>query len=195
MIAATRPDLSVLDLGLIEGPHRPPGIHVSTIIRDLMAASDPKKYGGPGGGIDPVTQLRFEVGFAFERALELGFQTRRNVNIIRPDPIQVDGIWLSPDGFDTEAWAVSEFKATWKRAVDLPDDPSVWYWIVQIKAYCHALGVSAARLWALFLNGNYKGGFLPDMRVWDLAFQPVEIAENWRMILQHRDFMRRKGRI
>lgn len=181
---------------------RPPGLHLSDIIGDLMKTLEPRRYGKPGGPDVP----KVYAGLAFEEALERMF-----VPAIpggwRPEPIFVEvpgtkrtvdgkvvpgvgGIWCSIDNLDPDTvpgkLVVREFKLTWYSAnKPCPEDEVYWPWLVQIKGYCKAVGTTLAILTALHIVGNYAPPKPWPPRGWGLEFTPQEIEENWFMIVQH----------
>ena len=163
-------------------PERPAGLHVSQIIKSLCQHLDPVTYG------QPMDMVKVDMGLKFEEVLETAFASGAS-STFRPDPILVPpGIWCSPDGVDPEIspWAVEEFKLTWYSASkDCPQHPVYWPWLVQIKAYCHALETRYAKLWVLHINGDYKPPRPWPPKVMGLEFSAMEIAENWSMLVTH----------
>lgn len=115
-------------------------------------------------------------------------------NWFRPPEVELDGIIGSPDLISAELGMLGETKCTWgssKHLADLENGTGkYWIWLVQIKGYLKMLRMLRCRLFALFVNGNYKNGYQPELAVRDLEFTQKEIDENWRMITDH---ARRKG--
>lgn len=174
------PDCTIESITLEASPPRSEGLHLSTVIRSILADLDPKTY-GPDSAPD---WNRFEMGFTFERVLEHAFATRRE-DIVRPGEFVLDGIAMSPDGIAVDAWRLEEFKLTWKSMREAPHGRKFWPWIVQMKAYCKGIGAQHARLRALFVNGDYRDGYQPQFRAWDFEFSAREIDENWDMVVNH----------
>jgi len=164
------------DLIITDSPDRPEGLHVSTIIGDMCKKLYPDIYG------KPLNAAKINSGVNYEQFLEKAF--KQGVTF-RPPPIKRDGIWLSPDGLSPEKWQVEEYKLTWYslHTWDLMDKRA-WPWMVQIKAYCYALESTKARLWAMFVNGTYRPPS-PVLKVWEIEFSPLELLENWSMLLNH----------
>lgn len=165
------------------GHERPDGLHVSTIIKDLMIHLKPKNYGGE------MDVTKVMMGLSFEESLEKAFQSAEP-GAFRPGPILVPpGIWCSPDSVLPDPWAVSEFKLTWYSAnKPCPFDEVYWPWLVQIKAYCKALETVLAKLWVLHINGDYKPPCPWPPKVYGIQFGPMEIEENWLMLVNHAKF-------
>jgi hypothetical protein len=163
-------------------PPRTAGLHVSTIYRSICEELDPKRFRRDGD----MPWNRFEVGFTFERILEIAFASRLP-HIFRPGEILCDGILLTPDGVDASGpyLVLEEYKFTWMSSRDAPDSAKFWHWRIQMMAYCYALGILRARLRALFVNGDYKGDRSPEYRVWDFTFEQWELDENWAMLRSH----------
>ncbi len=175
---------SIETLTFEASPERSAGLHVSTIIKSLCSDLDPKRFSG-----GPMDMKRINMGFTFERVLETAFQARRD-NIFRPGEITLDGVAMSPDGIDPDGWWLEEFKATWMSEFDAPESPKYRHWFWQMEAYCLALGASHARLRTLFVNGDYRSGYQPTYRVWEIEFTDEDLQENWKMLMSH---ARQKG--
>lgn len=159
---------------------RPEGLHLSTIIKDICQSLDPKRYG------QPMQTTKVGMGLKFEEVLEKAFQSAEP-GAFRPAPILVPpGIWCSPDNVIPDPWAVSEFKLTWYSAKkQCPHDEVYWPWLVQIKGYCKALDTRLAKLWVLYVNGDYHPPQPWQPKVYGLEFSRTEIEENWSMLVNH----------
>lgn len=175
-------DLGIHDLLFVPGVPRTPGLHLSDILKSIMVELDPRTYDTG----KPMNMLAIECGFSFERALEEGFQSRRE-DIFRPGEIVKDGVICSPDGIYAPTWRVEEFKFTKKSSREAPLGPKFLMWRLQIMAYCFVLQAFTARLVALFVNDHYPGGSFGDyrLRAWLFTFDAVELASNWQMLLTH----------
>ena len=172
-------------------PVRTPGLHVSQIIKSICIDIDPKRFKQEN---ERLPWERFETGFTFERVLEMALQSRR-ADIFRPGEVEQDGIILSPDGIDPDGsifsfatpgdpFILEEYKFTWMSSREAPDATKFLHWFWQMKAYCHALQTTRARLRVMFINGNYTDNS-PIYRVWDIQFTERELLENWHMLVQH----------
>ena len=186
MIATLRAG-TIADLGVAPGPAREAGVHVSTVIKQLCRALDPARFSG-----EITDWTRIEVGFTVEAWIEQAWQARR-AHTFRPGAISKDGIIGSPDAvtFDGDDLIVDEIKCTWMSSKGCPDEKKFWHWLVQIKAYCHLLDTTRARLHAIFMNGDYKDHREPQYLSWDLQFHDGEIAENWAMLVNQATALRR----
>jgi len=132
--------------------------------------------------IDEDTLMQFEKGYLWEVALSRAFGEKAAV---RPEPVQLDGIWGSPDGVIEEAitpkgevtiaLATEEYKCTAIRSNKSLTD--MWKWIMQTKGYCKMLGVNKCIFRILHLE------FVPVYKVWELTFTQAELDENWQAIL------------
>jgi hypothetical protein len=184
MIVTPR-EVTVADLALDPHPPRSTGFHVSALIKAILVGLEPGRFGGE------MDWTRIEIGFAVERAIEQAWQARR-IDVWRPGEIEKDGIAGSPDGvtFDAEGPVVDEIKCTWMSSKGCPEDKKFWHWLVQIKAYCHLLDTTRARLHVFFVNGDYASHRDPQYRSWDLGFHEGEIAENWSMLVNQAAHLR-----
>lgn len=170
---------------------RSPKLHVGEVIRHLaleMGYLD-KKYEDAEMDVPTVA-----LGLAWE---DWYCQQRPYQILYHPGEYEQDGLILTPDGIsfdDDDELRVEEFKSTKKgapRSTDELGDKKFWLWMTQIKAYCHAIGTTRARLHAIFLNGRYEwyagGNTLP--MVFRIQFEQHEIVSNWTMLQIHaRDY-------
>jgi len=172
---------TVADLQHIAGPSRSEGLHVSGVLKSILLALEPERFGGE------MDWTKIELGFAVERLIERAFAERQR-NIVRIGELEKDGISGSPDGvsFDDPLapgeMIVHEIKCTWMSATGCPEHKKFVHWLWQIKAYCYLAETTRARLHVFFVNGNYKDERSPLYREWDLTFHEGELAENWMMI-------------
>jgi len=178
MIIVAR-DVSVADLDIDPGPLRSDTLHVSTLIKAICVGLEPERFGGTD---DP--SVKFEIGFAVERAIEEAWRLRR-IEVLRPGEFTKDGVTGSPDGisFDAEGPVIEEIKCTWMSSRGCPDDKKYWHWLVQMKAYCHLIDTLRARLHVFFVNGDYAQHREPQYLSWDFTFTKGELIENWSMLL------------
>lgn len=161
---------------------RAEGIHLGHVIKSLETSVG---LGYKGDGFNDM-QLTAEVGLLWERALSKIMGEKYG---IRPPQMQLDGIWMSPDGIGDdpageEPMVLEEYKATWKSTKGMPEEN--FYYMCQVKSYCHALGTPVAVMRIFYLMGDYKGSG-PQYRVARYRFTQRELEDNWRMILQHKE--------
>lgn len=160
---------------------RSKGVHLSDIIRKVGVDSG---LWAKQGQIDDQTYRRFEVGFMWEDLLSLIYANRA---ARRPPEIQLDGIFGSPDGLTVDGdglLVVEEYKCTWGSMNKEPDEN--WYWLMQMKGYCHMVGATRSVLRVLYLNGDYRPP-APEYRAFQFDWSEQELAENWDIILRHKE--------
>lgn len=178
-------DLNILQTNLI----RSPGLHMSTIYNDLYQDLEPRRY---KRGSEPDAN-RMGLGFALEEALEAGL--KRHL-ASRPEEMRTEeGIAFSPDLLlHTDITRLGEIKLTWMSSREVPREECMSFpakfgkYLTQMKAYCHALGTPYARLYAFFVNGDYRkgaGASGPEFLAWDFEFSSHELHDNYRMLLNH----------
>jgi len=178
-----------LDLHFPKNPtptdlNRSPGLHVTDIIKDIMDQSGMlSSIGGNSWGPNQLW-LAGEVGFMWEEIFSSALKARLPNRI---GEIEVDGVIMSPDGLDVEPWELWEYKAVWSSSKRKPVD--IWKWMTQVKAYCKGLGTLKVKMAILYLMGDWKGAG-PEYRGFEISFTPLEIQENWEMIIGHAE---RKG--
>lgn len=187
---------------------RSPQLHMSALYGSLYAKLEPKRF--KESGSPDVT--RMEVGMAFEEVLEpalaqrlLGerpgeFVTQHAANCVHAaksvehgDPLCFcgAGIAYSPDHLlwnGDGIFRVGEFKVTWMSIRKGIADARFDKWRCQIKAYAKHLGTRHARLYALFINGDYswKDPYgQPHLRAWNMEFTQQELDDEWDMLVRH----------
>ena len=185
-----------LDLAkALEGYHRTPGLHMSDIYDPLFKELEPERYGRTN--IDAETKAGYQgMGLAFEEILEKALAERlagsgRPGEIVEPDT----GIIYSPDLLIFNSHTrLGEIKLTWMSMREAPTEVTNGFpvkfdkYLVQMKAYCRCLETPYARLYCLFINGDYdyKGkGLKPTPRCWDIEFSKRELHENWQMLMNY----------
>lgn len=166
-----------------EGYVRSEGLHMSDLYGSLYQALEPKRFRA-GGKFDTT---KMEVGTSFEEVLEPVLASRLLGS--RPGEfVTQDGhdIIFSPDYlFDIDGELVlGEFKLTWYSSKGAPDNAKFDKWHTQIKCYLKHLQLKRARLYALFVNGNYKPPS-PQLLAWDITYTQREIDDEWNAVLRH----------
>jgi hypothetical protein len=170
---------------------RSEGLHISSVIKDLMAKSGLKT---PKSSWNmPTTQ---SVGFIWEEALFLSWEDRlsrafasllgKEMGWYGTGELLLDGIYMTPDGLDPNNEILQEAKCTWKSVKNQPMDN--FSWMCQTKGYCKVLRINRVMFHVLYLVGDYKNSG-PIYQPWLITFKPHEIEENWQMILNHKEFM------
>lgn len=174
-----------------------PGItHCTSIIRDLEnTAINPGKF-QPDSELSVEEVQRLEnyrlMGHLWEDVFSRSFAKYQMIptrNVVEQDPLELDGITMTPDAIDIANWVLEEYKCTWKSANRIANlEVDFWAWFVQIKAYCYALKFQKARLFVLFVNNDWSPP-APKARRFDMEFSPRELMMNWDMLRKHRSRM------
>ena len=203
-----------LDHGLLlgaptEGYVRTPGVHMSELYNSLYKGLNPRRFDkrDADGKPFPFDDLRVEVGTAFEELLEPvlrqriitaerpgEYATQHVATCIHwPFPVSVGdpvcscgaGIIYTPDHFlFNGTFRVGELKVTWMSIAKGLSDRRFDKWFTQLKSYCYHLQTPYARLYALFINGDYRS-YSPALLAWDITFTAKELAEEWHVLLRH----------
>lgn len=191
---------------------RSEGVHLSGIIRCIatemgilkpewaeeLSLSDAREI------TDPVAILRISIGLAWE-----SWFIPQLPNVVdHPGEMVIDNVYMTPDGESVDVivtfgkslttLVVHEVKATYKsintvapRLVhpesEIDDLETQWMWITQCKGYCKGLGTRFARLYVLFLCGDYVRPITPQLLSWRIEFTQEEIDKNWELITDYRD--------
>lgn len=208
-------ELSPIALPPDPGTHVPGSLHVSAIVHDMVKRLDPARYDkhDKQGRPVPMDMQKVDAGVNFERQLERLLKKETLPGLFRPDPVCLDGIWMSPDGLiggqvlaaeggsltqdpmaaDGIDWmalaqtlVVVEYKLTWySTSKPCPDHWVYRAWLWQIMAYCKGLDTRFALLIPQFLNGDYKPPTpVPPRRIL-LQWTQLELDEHWQMIVNH----------
>jgi hypothetical protein len=174
------------------GEDRKPGLHLSDITGRMAYEKDRKL--NPDIAPDKATLDR---GFTWETVLERSLSARHKRIGYRPEQLQEDGIWLSPDWVnpDDPDAQHEEWKST-KKSSKYKFDDQHWHWMPSTMAYLRALLkrgivhslVTRFRVW--YINGDYSyeskssdRHLFADYWRFDVAFEKRELEENWQRIL------------
>lgn len=180
----------LVELHLERVKGRPPGCHLSDVVKEIGKAVEGDRYGD--GPIDPAVA---HAGFLWEDVLsevlakQWGWRQREAM---------LDGIHMTLDGVDVKDRCVLEAKASKISSRNRIDSNRFWLWGVRTKGYCKAIGVRRAKLVILHLNSGYEnaGGKFGTTKVagWLLEWTQREIDENWAMVLRVKKEMEQDGR-
>jgi len=149
--------------------HRPEGIHVSDLITCMNKSYYNKVHGEPDVPDDLL--LLFTIGRMAQDWMTGGVDTE--------EPRLVEDIWLTPDCMMDDV--PEEMKCTYMSS----NKEVKQSWLVQMKAYCYALGVKRFGLDRMHLMGDYKqkedksGPNRPLLITEEYEFTQAEIDENW----------------
>lgn len=170
-----------------EGYIRSPGLHASDLYGSFYKKFDPKRYDkrDKDGNPTPMDYVKMSLGTSFEEMLERALAERLLGE--RPGEFVSDeGIIYSPDYlfFEPTEIILGEFKCSWYSSKNAPFDPKFDKWMTQIKLYSYWLQLTKARLYVLFVNGDYKPPS-PILLSWVIEFTPRELTDEYNMIMRH----------
>lgn len=165
-----------------QDPNRSPGLHLSTIIKDIMVTLEPERFksGTPGAGW-------IGVGLAFEDVLADAIRAVIGPGGYRPGEFKKDGIAMSPDWIAGDGM-LEEWKATWVSGKDGLDTPKLSRYHMQAKAYAHVLGMNVVRFRVLWVNGGKDTAYFdhtPDLRTYECHYSKQELRDNWHLMVTH----------
>ena len=158
--------------------NRSEGLHLGTVMDSIAEVlfPSPNKWEG---------ETAMAVGFLWENILAstlLKSLVDKGL-VIRPGEMFIDGIYMTPDGWEVEGRVLHEYKATWKSFRKPIDDN--WRYMTQIKSYCRGMACSRAKLYVLYLMGNWRDVRQPVTKVYELEFSQRDLDDNWKMIVSH----------
>jgi hypothetical protein len=194
------------------GIGRSPGTHLSAVIKRLRIKL---------GELRLTSNDAFAMfGFIFELLVEKALAAYLSFNqedMIEPGEQCCDRIYMTPDRFNPflgKNGRVFEYKASWLSLGGSKTKPSIfidgdrengldvevfqerfWYWLIQLMAYCRALGTREGAIVALLINGDYTfrppyGG--PQFLCITFEFTEAEIEENWELVVREAREMERE---
>ena len=158
--------------------NRTEGLHLGTILTDIEKVLFPPKANWTG-------EQAMAVGFLWENILAstiLKSLVDKGL-LVRPGEICEDGIYMTPDGWEPEGRVLHEYKATWKSCAR--EIESNWRYMTQVKSYCRGMATNKAKMYVLYLLGNYRDIRQPVTKCYDLEFTQRELDDNWKMITNH----------
>ncbi len=176
------------------GEDRSVGLHVSDVIRDIDNRLIHRGQRLPYDQLTSIEQKRMgfytELGFIWEEVVTHYFRKRmemrgESMQWVTQQEIEMDDLFLTPDGLDLDSDSGIECKATWVASwkIEQPEK-YFWSWFTQMKAYAKALGVTTYRLFVFWVCGDYKSSG-PIVMEYHIRFSPQEIEENWAMLVNH----------
>jgi len=184
---------------------RSKGIHQSRIVKLMAQEAGVLKTelvedwsliepGDLGSIADPEVLLRIAIGLAWE---EWYIRTQMLNCVDHPEEFEYEGIYMSMDAEEMAVimfnrvkalrYIVHEIKATYKSVKTVGMLQSVeelkknWMWLAQLKNYCKAKGTRWGCLHVLFICGNYKPAFKPQLRKFCIEFTQEELDEHWEL--------------
>jgi hypothetical protein len=195
----------IYDLVLPSSEGRSPGIHVSSIIRNIAMENgilqvnevDELSLIEAHSITDPVALARIGLGIGWERYYIPEVLTRYHNVDDHPPEAFLDGIYMSKDGESVSViitvegprWAkvIHEVKCTYKSINTVGDLTRQWMWLAQIKAYCKAANTRFAVLHVMFVCGDYTYPIKPVPLAWQIEFTDQEIESNWDLLREYKD--------
>lgn len=159
---------------------RDPGLHLSTIIKDLCIKADPDRFDRAKHGSDwqevedletvPKIWLGQAMDYYLGHVLAKQRRDGQAPQALRPGAICKDGIWMNSDllvlseaparpglvGDTADDLMVEEWKLTWMSNGQPITDPKFRHWQWQLAGYCWAWETLRGRIRSFHVNGDYK---------------------------------------
>jgi hypothetical protein len=189
-----RCDRSQSGLGRILSCGRRPGLHLSTLVQDILRRNFPEVYAREQEDANASNARRFDLGFRWEDQLRPSWPAW-----VTPQyEVEKDGVFGTLDGLDLRRWLVMESKLSWRTSRDADIlGGRYWGWIIQGCGYGEMVDADGAVYDILHVNGDYdrsKPYPEPHYRRVEVRWRRQERRENWEMFLNHRDTMERERR-
>lgn len=185
---------------------RSPGLHASNIMKAIAVEVGflDKKWADDLSLVDareitdPGSILRIRIGLAWEEHL---IPTLEGVSD-HPGEILLQGVYMTPDGESVSKvfsgmkdfqLIVHEVKSTYKSARMYGGGTESaekalrgeWMWITQLKTYCKGMETLYARIYILFICGDYTYPITPMYKEFEVEFTQEEIDTSWDMLIDY----------
>lgn len=181
---------------------RSKGLHLSHVL-DFIEKQEGKIR--DGGKLSDIGNNYACGGFLWERVLEKLIELDpadlyawlfgramvdvENPQIIRPGELCLNGIYMTPDGYNFETEMLEEWKYTTKSPKGGITGPKFKRWVWwQIPCYLMALHLTACRLRVYFSHGDWTT-HEPFWIQYDLLYGQQEIDEVWDSVRLHAKYM------
>lgn len=173
-------------------PHLPrnPGYHVSDLIAEMDVIGKVKRARGRD---DDEESGLMSLGRIWEVAARQWLdQYSRGLGLVFTPSVKLekDGIIGNLDGTigsELGTVAVAEIKLTTTKD---PSPESKWKWITQVRSYCYMDPHQPLCAWFLVLQIPRTGSPDAVFNFYTHTFTYQELAENWQMLLNMRDYLR-----
>jgi len=157
-------------------PHgRPPGVHMSGVIRAALMAARAWPYEQDGAERSESSQLSMAVGLAWED----WYGPQIPGVVYHPGALFFEGVWFSPDALDLDNLVLHEIKTTTKHEAT---PRSVLHWDLQLRGYLWALGEGEWRRAVLHVL-HVGQPPLPELRIWEVEYEYEELRDTWKTVL------------
>lgn len=207
-------DRSVISLSMDRDAQRAPGIHLSTIIKDMRITAGIERGQRGKSFTDGEQYMVFEQGFLWERLVKEYIESPENRQIewdyfvkgglsqltadsiensgghlMRPGECCLDGIYMNPDAVNLKLWHMEEWKATALRKANFNIEKHRPEWLWQIQAYCkfYHMNRGIFRIW------HYGEMPTPDPTQLVVDFSDEELDKNWSIITGHYRHMQERS--
>lgn len=164
---------------------RSPGVHVSNVISDLCVRL------GFFSGDTILTSVWAQLGCALEWAVIQRYARHYPNRYAILGELEEDGLFGTPDLYDMDKNAVVEIKLSWMSTKQPVDGPKYWRYWTQVKAYCKMVDSELGYLNVAHVMGAYDGKG-PAWREWEARFTRKEINDNWQMLLNNAEQIRKR---
>lgn len=119
------------------------GVHVGTVVSDMLRFLDPKAYGREMG--DATKHAMWEQGNIVEDLIAEQL-VRRIPRWVKPAPRTLHGLTGSPDGWSARSKTIDEIKATWKGQTDFLSTLKWQGYVMQALTYGYMWGAVRLRI-------------------------------------------------
>lgn len=179
---------------LLPSRDRSPGIHHSDVLSDLLTRMGHYAPQDPKWKESDAIMTRMQIGLAFEDILVDRYRRHFGVRYIMPGELEIDGLPITLDMFDTLHPGPDSVKFTWLSSRhDVYSDVFIRFWM-QLKSECIATSTKQGRLHICHAMGEYDYSKpAVHFNVWKAVFGTNELDTHKTMILKHRDRMLKEG--
>lgn len=179
---------------------RSEGYHLSRILGDYIWRRDQNDRFEYDPNPGEAVRALWEVGFLWEMCAGKALAERYKLaypgaHLLTQCELVSDDIYMTPDIINIRDEVIHEFKGTKKSSSHSFSSSKFAHWHMQAKAYCRKVEFNRARFDVLFINGAYEKGVLGDVvpAAWQVEYTDRELKDNWRIIMNHKRFMEKRG--
>jgi len=152
------------------------GVHVGTVVQDMLRAMEPKKYQSEMA--DATKHTIWELGNSVEDMLA-SQMVLRWPGWEKPQPRVVRGLTGSPDGYSKRSRTIDEIKATWKSQARFLETLKWHGYVMQALTYAYMWEAVRLRVSVVFMS------YPQPPHTYVVRFSRAEARQQFEQVRQH----------